>query len=98
MEMLWVIVDSAHKMEVEGILLQVGVQGFSELGPVLGTGSTRPRLDSAAFPGSSVLLLSWVSADRVLEVQRALEEFRTRSGCHLYLASWPIELRISGDR
>jgi hypothetical protein len=95
MHMLWILVDTEHRVAVEAILRQGGATGFSEIGPVVGMGTGRPRFASAAFPESSTLLMSWLEPSCLEPLIRALDEYRDRARCHLYALSWPVEIRLA---
>ena len=55
MRLLLIFVDSDHAEDVERILDEHGVQGYSQFPHVLGKGKTGRKLGTRAFPGSSTL-------------------------------------------
>jgi len=55
MKLLLVFVDADHADDVERLLEQADVPGFSEFPNVLGKGKTGRKLGNRAFPGSSTL-------------------------------------------
>jgi hypothetical protein len=55
MRLLLIFVDSDHAEDVERILDDYGVQGYSQFPNVLGKGKTGRKLGTRAFPGSSSL-------------------------------------------
>ena len=63
MKLLMIVVDSNHHKDVERILDEHQVPGFSELPNVLGKGQTGRKLGSRAFPGSSTLYFTAVDGD-----------------------------------
>jgi hypothetical protein len=55
MKLLLIFVDTDHAPDVERILDESHVPGYSEFPTVLGKGATGRKLGSRAFPGSSTL-------------------------------------------
>jgi hypothetical protein len=55
MKLLLIFVDSNHRDDVEAILDEADVPGYSEFPTVLGKGKTGRKLGTRAFPGSSTL-------------------------------------------
>jgi hypothetical protein len=59
MKMLMVLVDADHAGEVERLLDQNGVPGYTLIANARGKGRTGRKLGNRAFPGSSMLY--WVA-------------------------------------
>ena len=55
MKLLLIFVDSDHRGDVERILEDADVPGYSEFPNVLGKGKTGRKMGTRAFPGSSNL-------------------------------------------
>jgi hypothetical protein len=70
--MLIALVDSSHADDVERILQEHDVLGYSEIAGVLGKGATGRKLGSRAFPGSSTCFMAAVTAPTALEVTERL--------------------------
>jgi hypothetical protein len=66
MKLLMIIIDSAHKVELEVLLNRHEILGYTEIPQVLGTGKTGPRMGSRAFPKTSSLIFT-VIPEEVLE-------------------------------
>lgn len=60
MKLLMVLVDSNHQEEVEKLLEDHEVPGFTELPNVLGKGVSGRKFGSRAFPGSNTLYFAAV--------------------------------------
>ena len=60
MKLLMVLVDSNHQAEVEKLLEDNEVPGFTELPNVLGKGVSGRKFGSRAFPGSNTLYFAAV--------------------------------------
>lgn len=63
MKLLMIVVDSNHKADVEKILEDHEVAGFTEIQNVLGKGKTGRKSGSRAFPGSSTLYFTAVDSE-----------------------------------
>ena len=63
MKLLMIVVDSNHKADVEKILEDHDVAGFTEIPNVLGKGKTGRKSGSRAFPGSSTLYFTAVDSE-----------------------------------
>ena len=75
-----IVVDSSHKTDVEKILEDHDVPGFTELPNVLGKGQTGRKAGSRAFPGSSTLYFTAVDEDICKTLCRDLKELNERAG------------------
>ncbi len=78
MKLLLIFVDTDHARDVERILDESDVPGYSEFPTVLGKGATGRKLGSRAFPGSSSLYFVVLPegdcgglCDRLKELQHA---------------------------
>lgn len=92
MKMLMIIVDESKKEELEVFLGKSDVEGYTEISPAAGMGSTGPRLGSRAFPGTSAVVLSIVSQEALDRLSRGLDEFCTTCGEELKMVSWDVEV------
>jgi hypothetical protein len=70
--MLIVFVDASHAEDVEKILNEYEVLGYSEIGGVLGKGATGRKLASRAFPGSSTCFMAAVTEPCARELTERL--------------------------
>ena len=80
MRLLMIVVDSNHKRDVEKIMEEHDVPGFTEIPNVLGKGQTGRKFGSRAFPGSSALYFTAVHGDICKTLCRDLEELNERAG------------------
>jgi len=75
-----IFVDTTHAVDIEHLLEECEVPGYSEIPTVLGKGATGRKLGTRAFPGSSsVYLVAVDDTCRDPLVQR-LEELRQHHG------------------
>jgi nitrogen regulatory protein PII len=80
MKLLMIVVDSNHKKDVEKILEDHEVPGYTELPNVLGKGQTGRKAGSRAFPGSSALYFTAVEGDTCETLCTDLKELNERAG------------------
>lgn len=90
MKLLMIIVEESCKEQVEVVLGREGVRGFTEIPGAAGMGATGPRLGSAAFPGTSAVILTLLEDGEVKRVGDAV-----RAGCaapgRAHLITWTAE-------
>ncbi len=87
MKLLMIIVDAARGYDVEAILDQENVGGYTELPAVLGKGEHGRKEGTRAFPGSSAMYLAAVTPEKVDAVAddlRALRDAHPEHGIHAY--------------
>lgn len=77
MKLLMMIIDEARKEELEVLLRQAGVEGYTEIPHAHGIGTTGQRLGSRAYPKTSAIIFTLVEEDRL----QALRE-QIRTYCH----------------
>ena len=80
MKLLLILVDSNHRKDVERILDEHNVTGYSELPNVLGKGETGKKMGSRAFPGSSTLYFIATEGDVCQTLCADLKVLRERAG------------------
>lgn len=78
--MLIVFVDAAHAEDVERILNEHELLGYSEIDGVLGKGATGRKLGSRAFPGSSTCFIAAVTPECQGELTERLRELLRARG------------------
>lgn len=86
-----ILVDEAHKEELEVALRHAGVTGYSEIPGVTGFGTTGPRLGSGPFPRTSAMILSVVADEAVVPLAAALRERCRECGERFKLITWGVE-------
>jgi hypothetical protein len=89
--MLMIVVDSARREELEVVLEQAGVVGYTEIPQAAGRGTTGPRLGSRAFPRTSAVIFSVLSAEELSGLSRKVREYCTSCGEHLKMVAWDVE-------
>ena len=80
MKLLMILVDSNHQAEVETLLEENQVPGFTELPNVLGKGVSGRKFGSRAFPGSNTLLFAAVDGTICQTLCRELKALDERAG------------------
>lgn len=91
MKLLMIVIDEGRKEELEVFLSRSGVVGFTEIPRVFGVGVTGPRLGSRAFPRTSAVIFSILSAEALEEIRGGLHELRSAEGDELKMVAWDVE-------
>ena len=73
MKLLMIIVETSCIEEIEVLLRQNGVEGYTEIPKVRGFGETGPRLGSSAYPKTSSVVFTVVPEEKV---GRIVEDIR----------------------
>ena len=80
MKLVMLIADTAYATEVEQLLEECGVPGFTEIHNVLGKGATGKKFGSRAFPGSSTMYLAALDEHCMAPLQEKLKVLRDTHG------------------
>ena len=91
MKMLMVIVDESKKEELEVVLAEAGVVGYTELSRASGLGESGLRLGSRAFPRTSAIVFTVLSAEAMAELRTRIREFCEDCGERLRMVAWDVE-------
>ena len=75
-----IFVDAAHTEDIERLLEECEVPGYSEIPTVLGKGATGRKLGTRAFPGSSSIYLAAVDDTCREPLVQRLENLREEHG------------------
>jgi nitrogen regulatory protein PII len=92
MKMLMAIIDSSRKEELELVLQRAGVQGWTEIPHVRGMGSTGPRLESAAHPGSSAIIQTLVEDEKLQPLVEVILSYCGQCSEHIKLLHWDVTM------
>jgi len=92
MKMLMLIVDESKKEELEVFLNRSGVQGYSEVAHAAGMGTSGLRLGSSAFPKTSALIFTILTAEALEILQAGVEQFCANCGEELRMIAWDAEV------
>ena len=92
MKMLMIVVDETRKEELEIFLNRSGVLGYTEVSHAAGMGSTEPRLGSSAFPRTSAVVFSVVSAEALDRLTTAVDQFCADCGAELQMVAWDVDV------
>jgi hypothetical protein len=87
-----IVVDESKKEELEVFLDRSGVQGYTEVSHAAGLGSSGLRLGSSAFPKTSAIVFSVLSAEALDNLTRGIDEFCASCGERLRVVSWDVEV------
>ncbi len=85
-----VVVDGGRKEELEVALGRCGVPGWTELSGA-GSGTTGPRLGSAAFPKTSAVIISILPDAEAARVALELRSFCSECGERARILTWAVE-------
>jgi hypothetical protein len=91
MKLLLIFVDTDHAGDVEQILEDHDVQGYSTFPNVLGKGKTGRKLGTRAFPGSSTLYFVGIGDDGCHGLCDRLKELQQRAGPEEGLKAYTID-------
>ena len=91
MKMLMIVIDESKKDELEVFLETQGVVGYTEISHAAGMGLSGPRLGSRAFPRTSAVIFSVLTAEALERVRGGVEEFCSTCGERLRMVAWEIE-------
>jgi hypothetical protein len=80
MRILLIFVDADHAADVERLLDEKGVPGYSRFPEVLGRGATGRKLGSRAFPGASQLFFVALPDGSCAGLCTELERLRSAKG------------------
>jgi len=89
--MVMLVVDDARKEELEVVLEEAGIAGFTELSRASGRGQTGPRLGSRAFPRTSAVVFSILDDASLQGLADRLRTFCADCGERLKMVSWEVE-------
>ncbi len=90
-KLLMLIVDENHKEELEAFLNRSGVVGYTEIPRALGVGSSGPRLGSRAFPGTSAVIFTVLSAESLDRLVEDIRAYCKDCGQRLKMLVWGVE-------
>ncbi len=91
MKMVMMVIDEARKEELEIVLEDAGVAGYTELSRASGRGTTGPRLGSRAFPKTSAVIFTVLSAEALVNLRATLRAFCRDCGERLKMIAWDVE-------
>lgn len=91
MKLLLIYVDSDHAKDVEAILDEYGVPGYSTFPNVLGKGKSGRKLGTRAFPGSSTLYFVGIGDDGCHGLCDRLKELQQQAGPEEGLKAYTID-------
>lgn len=91
MKLLMLIVDETKKEELEVLLNRSGVIGYTEIPRAIGVGTSGLRLGSRAFPKTSAIIFTVLSADALEQLSREIREFCAECGERLKMIVWGVE-------
>lgn len=86
-----IIVDGDRKEQLEAFLNRSGVVGYTEIPRTIGVGSSGPRLGSRAFPKTSAIIFTVLSAEALEGLTREIREYCADCGERLKMIVWGVE-------
>lgn len=94
MQMLMIIVESAHREQVEAALSAHRVLGWTEIPTVYGAGTSGRRLGSRAFPETSSIIFTVVEKSTVDELLAAIDARCADCREKMRLVVWGVDRMI----
>ncbi len=91
MKLLMIVVDETKKEQLEVVLEEAGVAGYTELSRAAGSGSTGPRLGSRAFPRTSAVVFTFVPDEALDPLRDRLRSFCADCGERLRMVAWDVD-------
>ncbi len=92
MKMLLIVVDRQCRDQLEVLLKELGVTGFTEIPEVLGMGKSGMRLGSGAFPKTSTLVFTVVPEEKVKVIRTELRRYCDSCGdLHYKMFQFDVE-------
>ncbi|HNX51827.1 MAG TPA: hypothetical protein PLS53_18135 [Thermoanaerobaculaceae bacterium] len=91
MKLLMMIIDEARKEELEVLLRQAGVEGYTEIPHARGLGTTGQRLGSRAYPKTSAIIFTLVEAERLQALREQIRAYCHDCGEKLKMLVWTAE-------
>ena len=92
MKLLMILVDSNHQKDVEKLLENHEVPGFTELPNVLGKGVSGRKFGSRAFPGSNTMYFAAVDGTICQTLCRELKALDERAGPEEGLSAFMLDV------
>ena len=80
MKLVMMLVDADRAPDLERVLEQRGLPGYTEIPQVLGKGQTGRKLGTRAFPGATTLYFTVIPAAQVGGLSEALRQLRDARG------------------
>ncbi|NOZ96133.1 MAG: hypothetical protein GXP47_15550 [Acidobacteria bacterium] len=73
MKLAMIITESRYKEQLEVLLAQHGIEGFTEIPEVHGKGVSGLRMGSSAYPKTSTVIFTVVPREKMEELRHDLE-------------------------
>jgi hypothetical protein len=90
-KLLMIVVDEAKKEELEVVLEEAGVVGYTEIPRTVGMGVTGPRLGSRAFPRTSAVIFTILTPEALDGLRAKIRSFCAHCGERLKMVAWDVE-------
>jgi Nitrogen regulatory protein P-II len=90
-KLLMLIIDGSHKEQLEAFLNRAGVVGYTEVPQTVGVGASGPRLGSRAFPKTSAIIFTILSADALDRLTADIKAYCADCGERLKMIVWGVE-------
>ncbi len=78
MRVLTILCDTSRGQEIIGLLESHGVNGYTQIPMVFGSGVTGKRMESRAWPGSGCMVFAIVEQAKVDELLPVLAAYKQR--------------------
>jgi len=90
-KVLLLVVEESRKEQLEVFLDRTGVVGYTEIPHALGVGTTGPRLGSRAFPKTSAVIFTVLTAEALDPLVASLRAYCSECGERLKMLAWDAQ-------
>jgi hypothetical protein len=91
MKLLMIIVDTECREELEVLLKNHGVTGYSEIPNAHGVGETGVRMGSSAHPKTSSIFFTIVEPEKIAPLKEGLCAYCDACDHHMRMVQWGVE-------
>lgn len=91
MKMLMMIVESNYKEQLEVLLNEHDIVGYTEIPRVFGSGSTGTRMGSRAFPKTSSVIFTVLGDDEADKLAASIKQYCEACAQHMHMIVWHAE-------
>jgi len=91
MKMLMMIVESGYKEQLEVLLNEHDILGYTEIPQVFGTGTTGTRMGSRAFPKTSSVIFTVLEDEVADTLVASIKKFCDACAQHMHMIVWNAE-------
>ncbi len=91
MKMLMMIVESGYKEQLEVLLNEHDILGYTEIPQVFGTGATGTRMRPPAIPTTSSMIFTPLEDEVADKLAASIKQFCDACAQHMHMIVWNAE-------